>query len=107
MSTKPFHVDFPARLAEPLAIAHVTVIPLDEKRLLPDHTIMIEDGFIRVMGPSSENETGGMRVVDGSRKYLMPGLADVHVQFEDSGEFAMFLTNGVTLSGRCGVRCAT
>jgi hypothetical protein len=97
MSTKPFHVDFPVRLAEPLAIAHVTVVPMDEEHLLPDYTVVIEDGFIRAMGPSSEINTDDMRIVDGSRKYLMPGLADMHVHFEDSSEFAMFLANGVTL----------
>lgn len=97
MSTEPFSVAFPARLTKPLAITHVTVVPMDEERLLPDHTVVIEDGFIRAMGSSGEIDTTDMRVVDGSGKYLMPGLADMHVHFEDDGEFAMFLANGVTL----------
>ena len=87
---------FRPRLTQPLAVAHVTVVPMDAERLFPDHTVIIEDGVIRALAPSSALETEGLPVVDGSGKYLMPGLADMHVHYWDTGEFALYLANGVT-----------
>ena len=88
---------FRPRLTQPLAIAHVTVVPMDAERLFPDHTVIVEDGVIRALVPSSALEAEGLPVVDGSGKYLMPGLADMHVHYWDPGEFALYLANGVTL----------
>jgi cytosine/adenosine deaminase-related metal-dependent hydrolase len=70
---------------------------MDAERLFPDHTVIVEDGIIRALAPSSALETEGLPVVDGSGKYLMPGLADMHVHYWDTGEFALYLANGVTL----------
>lgn len=92
-----FPYTFPARLSEPLAITHVTVVPLDEERLLADHTVIIKNGVIRALGPSNVIETTGTCVIDGTGKYLLPGLADMHVHYWDVGEFTMFLASGVTL----------
>ncbi len=91
-----FPCALPARLAEPLAITHVTVVPMDSERLLHDQSVIISDGVIMALGPSSEIETGVIRCLDGSGKYLLPGLADMHVHYNDPGHFALFLENGVT-----------
>ena len=87
----------PERLAIPIAVTHVTVVPMDDNRLLPDQTVIIEDGLIKTLGPSGSIDTAGMSTVDGSTKYLLPGLADMHVHYWTPGEFALFLANGVTL----------
>src|SRR5260370_25172460 len=85
----------------PLAITHVTVLPMDEERLLPDHTVVLKNGHIEPRGPANPLATDGMQQVDGTGKYLLPGLTDMHVHYgnrgEDPGEFALFLANGVTL----------
>jgi hypothetical protein len=92
-----FHFALPARMATPLAITHVTVVPMDSYRLLTNQTVIIEDGWITALDSSNSIDTTGMAVVDGLGKYLLPGLADMHIHYWTPGEFALFLANGVTL----------
>ncbi len=78
---------FPTRFTTPLAVAHVTIIPMDTDRLLVDQTLLIEGGRIVAMGPSSSFELPpGYAVVEGTGKYLMPGLADMHVHYSSPGD---------------------
>lgn len=84
-----------------VAFIGVTVLPLTETdERLPDQTVVVIGDRIRVIGPQSATRipTGAMRI-DGAGKYLIPGLADMHVHLEyteDPAILAMFLANGVT-----------
>jgi imidazolonepropionase-like amidohydrolase len=89
---------FPERLTGPLAITHTTVIPMDEERVLPDHSLVLEDGLIRALGPSREIETDGMQVVDGSSMYLIPGLADMYTHYREPLDAPLYLACGITLT---------
>ncbi len=91
------HLTFPGRLSVPVAITNAAVVPMDERRVLRDHTVVIDDGSITALGPSATMDTAGMSTVDGSNRYLLPGLADMHVHFWTPGDPALFLANGVTL----------
>ena len=91
------HLTFPSRLSTPMAITNVAVVPMDEKRVLHAHTVVIDDGSITAIGPSAAMDTAGMSTVDGSGRYLLPGLADMHVHYWTPGDPALFLANGVTL----------
>jgi Amidohydrolase family len=100
MDREMYRFAFAARRTTPLAITHITVVPMDTERLLFDQTVVIEDGHITTVVPSSAIEPAdiqGAQVVDGSGKYVMPGLADMHVHYWAPGDFAMFLANGVTV----------
>jgi imidazolonepropionase-like amidohydrolase len=88
---------FPHRTGMPLAITHVTVIPMDTKRQLHDQTVVVEDGRIKSIGPAGNFNTNAMAVVDGTGKYLLPGLADMHVHYWMPGDATLFLSHGVTL----------
>ncbi|MFQ5703475.1 MAG: amidohydrolase family protein [Gemmatimonadales bacterium] len=58
---------------------NVTVIPMDRERVLPDQTVVVAGERIVDMGPTaSVRIPGGARTIDGSEKYLMPGLAEMH-----------------------------
>jgi imidazolonepropionase-like amidohydrolase len=69
-------------------------------------TVLVRDGRILQVGPSKDVELpAGTRKIDGRGKFLIPGLADMHVHlFMDEGapkenaanEFAVMLANGVT-----------
>ncbi len=89
-------LQFPARLSGPLAIAHVTVIPMDSERELPDHTIVVEYGVIRAMARSRDSNLDGMRVVDGTGRYAIPGLADMYTHYREPTEAPLYLANGIT-----------
>jgi hypothetical protein len=66
-----------------LAIEHVTVLPMTGGRARPNATVIIADGQA---GP--ENLGAGAVRLDGSGKWLMPALTDmhVHVSAEPQGE---------------------
>jgi len=90
-------LDLPQRLAGPVALAHVTVVPMDAERRLPDHSLVLEDGLIRALGPVREIDTTGMRVIDGSGRYVMPGLADMYTHYWDPADCPLYLAHGITL----------
>ena len=81
----------------PIALVHVHVIPLDRERVLDDQTVVIADGKIVEIGPtSSVRVPPSAKKIDGSGKYLMPGLTDAHVHLYSTIEFPLYLANGVT-----------
>jgi imidazolonepropionase-like amidohydrolase len=88
---------FPPASIGDVAIAHVNVVLMGSPEILPDQTVVLRAGSIAVVGPAAAIPLDGAMVIDGTGKYLMPGLADMHVHYWDIGEFAMFLANGVTL----------
>ena len=80
------------------AIVGVTVVPMDSDRELPDHTVVVRDGRIVALGPSAQVEVpSGAQRIDGTGRWLMPGLADMHVHLWNTEHLTLFLANGVTL----------
>ena len=86
-----------------VAFVNVNVIPMDQERILTGHTVVVKDGVIAALGPvdAVKIPPGALRI-DGRGKFLMPGLADMHVHFEifndqaTTGMLRLFLANGVT-----------
>ncbi len=88
-----------------LAFVNVTVIPMDSERVLEGHTVVVRDGRIVAVGPADEVEVPeGATRIDGTGKYLLPGLAEMHghvprpdqpAQFTDDVLF-MYVANGIT-----------
>ncbi len=85
-------------LDRPLMITHVNVVPMDSERVIEDQTVAIENGHIQTIASAADLESvpQGARHVDGRGKFLLPGLADMHVHYWDPGQAALFLANGVT-----------
>ena len=72
-----------------LAVTNVTVIPMTRQtRVLRDATVVVRDGRIVAVGqrarPCACHE--GARRIDGRGKYLVPGLADMHVHLYSDDE---------------------
>lgn len=87
----------PVRRAPTLAITDVSVLTMvpGEAALL-HRTVLVADGRIQRIGPATSTAVPpGSQVVDGRGKFLLPGLADMHVHLSASAEFPMFLGNGV------------
>jgi imidazolonepropionase-like amidohydrolase len=79
------------------AFVHVAVVPMDRERVLEDWTVIVADGRIRELGPSSAiSVPERATVIDGHGKYLMPGLADMHAHTWEEDDFPLLLANGVT-----------
>src|SRR5262249_1607266 len=71
----------------PLAIPHVTVIDAIGGPPRADMTVVIEGDRLALVEPSSSaSPPPGTPIVDGSGKFLVPGLADMHVHLTGAGE---------------------
>ena len=94
----------------PVSFVDVTVIPMDRERLLTHQTVVIEQGRITALAPTNTIRIPKpVQKVDGRGKFLMPGLADMHVHLNVRGPVGLmtnhdyaklFIANGVTT-----VRC--
>jgi amidohydrolase family protein len=91
--------------AQSLIITNVNVIPIEGKEtLLKNHTVIIKDGKIESITPSKPEHTKDKTktIIDGTGKYLMPGMADMHVHFPNEKDmplqqfFKLNLAAGVT-----------
>jgi imidazolonepropionase-like amidohydrolase len=91
----------------PVAFVDVTVVPMDRERLLPHQTVITEGDRITALGPVQTTQPPqGAQRIDGRGRFLMPGLADMHVHLNiggrangllKNGDYAtLFIANGVT-----------
>lgn len=85
----------PTPAPAPIAFVDVTVIPMDRERRLEHQTVLVRDGRIAAIGPASAIRLPpGTRAIRG--KFLIPGLADMHVHVDDTTDFLLYLAKGVT-----------
>jgi imidazolonepropionase-like amidohydrolase len=76
-----------AKRGAALAITHVTVVDGTGAPAQPDMTVLIERGRITAVTPSSSaNIPWRTPLLDAREKYLIPGLADMHVHLTAAGE---------------------
>lgn len=94
-----------AQPATRTAFTHVTTLPMDSNRTVPDQTVIVEKDRIIAVGPASSVTVPPDAVrVDGRGKFLMPGLAEMHGHIppmtspREQIEAVLFLyaANGVT-----------
>lgn len=84
----------------PLAIIGVTVLTMANAAPLADRTVIVREGRIAAIGPRRQMRVPrGAQTIDGRGRYLMPGLADMHVHLEyieDPDVLKLFVASGVT-----------
>ena len=80
-----------------LAVEFVSVVPMDGERVLPDMTVLIGGGRVVAMGPADDVAVpeGALRV-NGRGRFLIPGLNDMHVHFQEEQALVRFVATGVT-----------
>jgi imidazolonepropionase-like amidohydrolase len=88
-----------------LVITHVTVIDATGAVPRSDMAIVIENDRIALIAPSNNLPlASNVRLLDGTGKFLIPGLADMHVHLTGAGEpegsrqfmLPLLLANGIT-----------
>jgi len=85
----------------PLAFVGVHVLSFDDgsrdARIARDRTVLVRGGRIERVGSSSDVRVprDALRVA-AFGKYLIPGLADMHVHLTSEPDLALFLAKGVT-----------
>jgi len=91
--------------SQSLLITNVNVIPVEGgEAILKNQTVIIKNGKISEIIPFKQEHTNDKlkAIVDGTGKYLIPGLVDMHVHFPNEKEipldqfFKLNLAAGVT-----------
>lgn len=91
--------------SDSVAFLNVNVLPMDSDRVLEDSTVVVVDGRITAVAPSSELASPSVEErIDGRGRYLMPGFTEMHGHLprpDSSMEevdriLFLFLSNGVT-----------
>ncbi len=110
MTQPSMKAEAPAK--DTVAFVDVNVVPMDSERLLAHQTVVVKGERIVALGPVDTTPVpAGAARVEGRGRYLMPGLADMHLhlvpgtgQPEDpAGQvLALLLANGVTTARALG-----
>ena len=92
-----------ASSAQPTAFVNVNVVPMSTETVIEQQTVIVDDGVITAIGPVDDVPIlKGTTVIDGTDRYLMPGLAEMHAHVPDAGSselnryFSLYVANGVT-----------
>jgi len=83
---------------------NVTVVPMDSERVLEAQTVVVRGERIESVGAASGAQIpAGARVIDGSGRYLVPGLAEMHAHVPTGNDsryveevLFLYVANGVT-----------
>ncbi|MDE0365686.1 MAG: amidohydrolase family protein [Gammaproteobacteria bacterium] len=75
--------------------AHVIDVAAGEVR--NDWTVVVDNGWIVRIGPSAELALSeDVPVIDGTGRFLAPGLADMHAHVFNEHTLILYLANGIT-----------
>jgi imidazolonepropionase-like amidohydrolase len=92
-----------AASAASTAIINVNIVPMHEEIIVTGQTVVIENGLIGAIGSVDEVPVPEhAEVVDGTDRYLMPGLAEMHAHVPGAASpnldrvLTLFVANGVT-----------
>lgn len=85
-------------------LSDVNVIPINTNTVLEHQDVFIKDGVIEKIESHQSMQRPGYKLINHSGKYMMPGLADMHVHLPDGSEpitkqqaYDYYLQNGVTV----------
>lgn len=85
------------------AIKNVGVLPMDRERVLAGQTVIVERGVIaRLSAAADVRIPEGATIIDGTGRFLIPGLIDAHVHLSFFTEeqqrtiLTIFVLTGVT-----------
>jgi len=67
-----------------LLIRNVSIVDVENKKLQASQDVLVSDGIITAVGKNLKTKEG-VQIIDGTGKWLMPGLVDAHVHFFQSG----------------------
>ncbi len=91
-------------LAAPTAFINVNVVPMTEDVVIAGQTVIVDGGLITSIGPvESTPVPRDSEIVDGTDRYLIPGLAEMHAHVPDVNSpeldrvLTLFVANGVTM----------
>ena len=87
--------------AETSVFVNVNVVPMSDESIRTSQTVVVTDGKISAIGAVDDVPVPeGAAIIDGTDRYLMPGLAEMHAHVTGNDGFerlaTLFVANGVT-----------
>lgn len=80
-----------------ILIKNVNILTMTDSKVSRNQSILIRDGIIEAIGSSSPLLEDNATLIDGSGKYVMPGLINMHTHLGDNqDDLMLYLVNGVT-----------
>jgi imidazolonepropionase-like amidohydrolase len=80
-----------------VAFTDVSVVPMSQGGVLAHQTVVVRGDRIVAVAPSASLAIpAGVTTIDGTNKWLMPGLADMHVHTWMESDLTLFIAAGVT-----------
>ena len=86
-----------------IVFQNVSVIPMDEERVLASQDVVIRDGRIVTIEAAGTHPYPSALHIDGSGKFLIPGLAEMHAHVPPVDDMEpmkevlqLYLANGIT-----------
>lgn len=77
-------------------IQNVNIIPMNKETILYNYDLTIENGIIKTIEKHNIKTSSKHIIIDGTNKYLIPGLTDMKVHFYNDEILTLFLANGIT-----------
>jgi len=68
-------------------ITNVTLVDVEKQKLVSKATIGFTGELITSIGTKNSAIPAGSIIIDGSGKYVMPGLTDAHIHFSQTGGY--------------------
>jgi hypothetical protein len=79
-----------------LLLENVNVIDIDSGAIAAGRSVLVSDGYIKEIGAQeSVRAPAGARVIDGSGRYLLPALWDMHTHPLEPEALSLLVANGV------------
>ena len=79
-----------------VVIKNINILAPDSEEFIPRQTLLIENGLIQSIDNLSIIPAQA-KVIDGTGKYLIPGLIDSHVHlFYSPNDLLLYIANGIT-----------
>ncbi|MGK2865003.1 MAG: amidohydrolase family protein [Chitinophagaceae bacterium] len=87
-----------------IVFSNVNVIPMDKEGVVLNQDVVVTNGVIKAMGPTSKVEySKEAEVIDATGKFMLPGLAEMHAHVPTGDDLLpmkevmlLFAYNGVT-----------
>lgn len=84
-------------------IKNITIVCVESGTLQPGMDVIIEGDRIKKIFTSKKlGNSDGIDTIDGTDKYLLPGLFDMHAHIHDGRYLPLFLLNGITAIREAG-----
>ena len=85
-----------AEAKAPVLFDNVRLFDADKGAFVENQAVLLRDGKIASIGGAGSIPAGGVRVIDGKGKTLVPGIWDSHMHIGDDWDVLANMANGMT-----------